>query len=42
MEYDLDEDDLAWLVKQRSSLSRALRAALTDSMLEQVLDRCAS
>ena len=40
VEYDLDQEDAAWLMRQRGRVTRRQRAMLTDDAIEELLDRC--
>ena len=39
IEYDLDQEDATWLMRQRGRVTRAQRAQLTDNAVEELLDR---
>ena len=39
IEYDLDQEDATWLMRQRGRVTRGQRAMLTDDAVEELLDR---
>lgn len=41
IEYDLDQEDATWLMRQRGRVTRGQRAQLTDDAVEELMDRCA-
>lgn len=39
VEYDLEDDDVAWLAETRRSVTRSLRQGLTEDIVERLIDR---